>query len=176
MRRLRHFWGVARHRVPVQVHDLLNRLRLEHKLEIQSGYLLDLLDGDDFVRVHFWNKKTKRREKMDVSRVINCTGPEGDISKLDGSFLKQCLADGIIQQDPLKLGLEAEWPSLRVIGGHGKPQKGLYAIGNLLRGILWESTAVGELREQAVSIAGNILKSLSTLNAENRKSLEFNHK
>jgi uncharacterized NAD(P)/FAD-binding protein YdhS len=176
MRRLRHFWGVARHRVPVQVHDLLIRLRLEQKLEIQSGNILDLLDGGDFVRVHFWNKKTQRKEKIDVSRVINCTGPEGDIARLENSFLKQCLTDGIIKQDPLKLGLEATWPELQVIGADGNPRVGLYAIGNLLRGVLWESTAVGELREQAVSIADSILKSMGTQNAEYNNFLEYYHK
>lgn len=176
MRRLRHFWGVARHRVPVQVHDLLIRLRLEQKLEIQSGNLLDLLDGGDFVRVHFWNKKTQRKEKIDVSRVINCTGPEGDIARLENSFLKKCLTDGIIKQDPLKLGLEATWPELQVIGADGNPRVGLYAIGNLLRGVLWESTAVGELREQAVSIADSILKSMGTQNTEYNNLLEYYHK
>jgi uncharacterized NAD(P)/FAD-binding protein YdhS len=35
----------------------------------------------------------------------------------------------------------------------------IYAIGNLCKGTLWESTAVGELRAQAKLIAKGILES-----------------
>jgi uncharacterized NAD(P)/FAD-binding protein YdhS len=157
MKKLRHLWGVARHRVPVQVHDLLIRLQLSQKLLVQSGKLIDLLDGGDFVRVVYWDNNTQSQKKLDVSRVINCTGPENDVSKLTDYFLKDCLQNGLVKQDPLKLGIEATWPNLQVIGANGVEQKGLYAVGNLLRGLLWESTAVGELRLQATMISQSIL-------------------
>lgn len=157
MNKLRHLWGVARHRVPVQVHDLLVKLQLSQQLSIQSGTLIDLLDGGDFVRVVYWDKKTQSQKKFDVSRVINCTGPENDISKVSIGFFQGCLQSGIIKQDPLHLGIEATWPNLQVMSANGVEQQGLFAIGNLLRGLLWESTAVGELRLQAEMIAKTIV-------------------
>ena len=42
--------------------------------------------------------------------------------------------------------------------------KKLYAIGNLLRGELWESTAVNELRSQTEKVAQEIIRTEKTKN------------
>ena len=77
--------------------------------------------------------------------------------KLDDSFLKNCLKKGILIQDKLKLGISTDTDSFKVINSSGKMHKNLFTIGSNLKGELWESTAVNELRSQSEKLAGYLL-------------------
>jgi uncharacterized NAD(P)/FAD-binding protein YdhS len=72
---------------------------------------------------------------------------------LDKSFLKNCLLKGILTQDKLKLGIKTDTESFQIINSDGNPHTNLYTIGSNLKGELWESTAVNELRDQAEKLA-----------------------
>ncbi len=156
MSRLRHLWGVARHRIPLHIHDKLQQLRIEGRLHIVSGKLIDIIGNDDNIIALFYDKKQKQSVQLAVSRVINCTGPETDLLKLDDNYLKNALLKGIICQDELKLGINADPDTFEALNPAGKVQSGLYIMGSNLKGLLWESTAVSELRVQAEKIAGDI--------------------
>jgi len=156
MSRLRHLWGVARHRIPLHIHDKLQQLRIEGRLHIVSGKLLDIIENEGNIIALFYDKKQKQSVQLAVSRVINCTGPETDLLKLDDNYLKNALLKGIICQDELKLGINADPDTFEALNPAGKIQTGLYIMGSNLKGLLWESTAVSELRVQAEKIAGNI--------------------
>ena len=155
--RLRHLWGVARHRIPTHIHDLLQQLRVDRQLEVYSGKLLDICETPDRITVHFFNKKSRGTETLEVGRVINCTGPETDLSRMEGSFLKNAFSKGILIQDALKLGIEADPVTFETINKKGEKQPRLFVLGSNLKGVLWESTAVHELREQADRVARHIL-------------------
>ncbi len=156
MSRLRHLWGVARHRIPLHIHDKLQQLRIEGRLHIVSGKLIDITGEEDNIIASFYDKKQKQSVQLAVSRVINCTGPETDLLKLDDNYLKNALLNGIISQDELKLGINADPDTFEALNPAGKIQSGLYIMGSNLKGLLWESTAVSELRVQAEKIAGDI--------------------
>jgi len=156
MSRLRHLWGVARHRIPLHIHDKLQQLRIEGRLHIVSGKLIDITGEDDNIIASFYDRKQKQSVQLAVSRVINCTGPETDLLKLDDNYLKNALLKGIISQDELKLGVNADPDTFEALNPAGKIQTGLYIMGSNLKGLLWESTAVSELRVQAEKIAGDI--------------------
>ena len=162
MGRLRHLWGVARHRIPLHIHDKLQQLRIDKKLFIRSGKLNDIIERDGNIEVSFFDKKEKHEEKIFVSRVINCTGPETDLIKLENSYLKNLLERGVIFQDELKLGINADVKTFNAADKNGNSHKNIFVIGSNLKGMLWESTAVNELREQAERIAKNILQSTKT--------------
>lgn len=153
MSRLRHLWGVARHRIPLHTHDKIQQLRIDGKLFINSGRIIDFTESGNVVTVEYLDKKDSILKKLEVSRVINCTGPETDLMNLDKSFLKNCLLKGILTQDPLKLGITADTESFQVINRDGKLHSNLFTIGSSLKGELWESTAVNELRQQAAKLA-----------------------
>jgi len=97
-------------------------------------------------------KKNEIKE-LNVSRIINCTGPETDLNNLDKSFLKNCLLKGVLTQDKLKLGIKTNTETFQIINSDGKPHNNLYTLGSNLKGELWESTAVNELRTQAEKLA-----------------------
>jgi len=158
--RFRNLWGVARHRIPLHIYDKLQKQRIDDKLNIRAGKLLDLNEKNGYVEAEYWNKKTQRNEYLEVSRVINCTGPETDISRMEGSFLYKCLCKGYIVQDEFKLGINADADTYQVLDKYGRKIRNLFTIGSSLRGMLWESTAVNELRQQAEKLSEVILKYL----------------
>ncbi len=153
MSRLRHLWGVARHRIPLHSHDKIQQLRIDGKLHINSGKIIDITELNESITVQYFDKKENGIKAINVSRIINCTGPETDLANLDKSFLKNCLLKGILTQDKLKIGIKADTESFQIINSDGKPHTNLYTIGSNLKGELWESTAVNELRGQAEKLA-----------------------
>ena len=157
LRRLRHLWGVARHRIPLHSHDKIQQLRKEGRLRIGSGKVLDFKEKDSYIEVLYFEKKDNRYKRLDAGRIINCTGPETRLSKLDNSFLTKCLAKGIIEQDPLQLGIKTDIDSFRILDSKENPHPNIYAIGGLLKGELWESTAVSELRVQSKRLAAYLI-------------------
>jgi uncharacterized NAD(P)/FAD-binding protein YdhS len=155
--RLRHLWGVARHRIPLHVHDRIQQLRIEKKLHIIAGKINTINLSHEKAIIDFYNKKAGINECILVDRIINCTGPNSDIGKTSSTLLKQLFEQGIISQDKLKLGLQVDINSYQLVKQDGKVNHHFYTLGNHLRGELWESTAVNELRQQAKEVAQQIL-------------------
>jgi uncharacterized NAD(P)/FAD-binding protein YdhS len=58
--------------------------------------------------------------------------------------------NGIIQADPLFLGIKTDIKNYQIYSEENYP---IYALGNLLKGELWETTAINELRIQCEELA-----------------------
>lgn len=157
MSRFRHLWGVARHRIPLHVHDKIQQLRVAGILHIRSGRICDMQENGEGVLVKFHDKRSGREQEQLYSRVINCTGPETDLMKVEGSFLKHCLLKGILIQDELKLGVRASTDTYNIMSSQKEFHHNLFTAGSNLKGELWESTAVNELRIQAEKLARHLL-------------------
>lgn len=159
MKHLRHLWGVARHRVPINVYDRIIRLKLEDRLKVIKGRLLNIVNTENGIKVDFRNTRTYCDESILVSRVINCTGPQTDIGKSKNPFIRSLYESGFIRPDPLKLGIDAD-TEFRVLGKDGVPNDRILTLGGNLKGLFWESTAVPELRVQAENLADSLLREL----------------
>ena len=157
MNRLRHLWGLARHRIPQHVQDRILDLRLNNKLFIYAGKLKNMTELNGEVLVEFYDKKEGNLKQVKVGRVINCTGPETNLEKINNLFLQQALQKGLLMQDELKLGIDADPVTFEVKNNASQFQSNLYTLGGNLKGVLWESTAVNELRDQALALALHIL-------------------
>ena len=157
MSRLRHLWGVARHRIPLTIHDQIQQLRIEGQLRIKSGKITDFTETENGIKVDYFDKKDLKEKVILVGRIINCTGPETDIEKLSTPFLKNCLLKGIINQDSLKLGINANTETYQTINNQEYTHENIYTIGSNLKGMLWESTAVNELRFQSEKLAEELV-------------------
>ncbi|TYB57193.1 hypothetical protein FXF51_40910 [Nonomuraea sp. PA05] len=88
---------------------------------------------------------------LDVGWLVNATGPGGDVTS--DPFLAALIASGAARPDPLGLGLDAD-PDGALRG----PCERLFAVGPLLRGSLYETTAVPEIRAQAAALAPRLLE------------------
>lgn len=159
VRLLRHLWGVARHRLPLHIHDQLQQWQIKGELQVLAGRVQGIEPSPQGYQVQYQHQQTEY--KLTVSQIINCTGPETDLSQLKQGLFAQLLQQGLIQQDELKLGIQMDSETYQVRDAQGEAQAGFYAIGPLLRAQLWESTAVNELRQQALQLAQQ-LSSLRT--------------
>ena len=155
MSRIRHHWGVARHRIPFLSYDFIQKERIANGLEILAGKVVDLKQNKNNVIAHIFDKKSKIEIVVQFSLVINCTGPQTKIDKTGNELLTQLKKDGLIVQDELNLGINVN-DNYQIIDSNDRIDENMFALGNLLKGKLWESTAINELRVQAKEIAAFI--------------------
>jgi uncharacterized NAD(P)/FAD-binding protein YdhS len=94
-------------------------------------------------------------ERIRAAALIDCTGSQPDVSGGGQSLLSGLVNDGIVTAHHTGLGLVAD--------EHHQVADGLYAMGSLLVGQLWESIAVPELREQAAVVARSVLSGRAAL-------------
>jgi uncharacterized NAD(P)/FAD-binding protein YdhS len=103
----------------------------------------------------FAPKGEQAEQKLDADIIIQSVGLETDVRRTQHTLLQQMMTNGHIRSDPFGLGIEAT-PEGRVLhDGTAWPR--LFAMGSLLRGTLWESTAMPEIRQQARQLADQIL-------------------
>ena len=148
LRHLRHKWGVARHRAPLSGTRTIKRMLETQQLTVIKGRIFNIeTEREEFIIHYSGAGKTAESFKTEV--IINCTGPEPDITKTESVLLKQLIISGLIRSDELKYGIRA----LRT----GRINENMYTIGPPLKGLLWESTAVPEIRLQAKELASEII-------------------
>ena len=103
-----------------------------------------------------------RTERYDV--LIRATGLDTDIDRTSDPLIAGMREAGLVQPDPLGLGVLVD-DDFRVRDAAGRAQPGLYCIGPLLRGSLWEITAVPELRVAARRLANHLLAPAAAVSA-----------
>jgi uncharacterized NAD(P)/FAD-binding protein YdhS len=156
MRHVRPFWDVHRHRLAPQVAAQIESLREGGRLKFHAGRLEKLLELPDGAVAVFRERNTKKVRTLQVAKVINCTGPRTDYSKYQHPLLVNLLARGLIDHDPLALGLRAT-PEGEVLSHRGGPVGWLHTLGAPLKGELWECTAIPEIRTQAARLAEKLV-------------------
>jgi uncharacterized NAD(P)/FAD-binding protein YdhS len=90
-----------------------------------------------------------RRIELETDAVVNCTGTEAGIRQ--HPLLARLEAAGLCAPGPLGLGVATD-SSGRVLDRGGRPT-GMYTLGPLRRGELWETMAIPEIRTQAFGLA-----------------------
>ena len=93
---------------------------------------------------------------------------------MENSFLSQCIQDELICQDELKLGLNTNIENFKVLYKDGREHANLYTLGSNLKGELWESTAVNELRQQAEALSIILLANEDSENMQEDVSIGSN--
>lgn len=159
LRHIKYKWGIARHRLPAHIHRKLQQLRVDKKLVSCKASLQNLDENNNSVTVTFYDKKLQQTQTINVARVINCTGPVSDITRSDNKLIKNLVTNNLIAPDPLKLGINASFDG-EIIDATGNISDTLFTLGSHMKGILWESTAVPDLRVQADRLAGLLLNKI----------------
>ncbi len=148
---LRHvagLWDTRRHRMAPEVSRKIERMRCQGRLVVMAGRLLEHHDG----LAVFQPRGTNSRCTLPVEAVYNCTGLDMNLRTCSDPLVRQLREDGVIRPDARGLGLETDSQG-RVLG---TAWPHLLALGNLRKGQLWESTAVPELRGQALKVARSL--------------------
>jgi uncharacterized NAD(P)/FAD-binding protein YdhS len=142
---LRHRWAQLRHRLPLKVAKKIDVLKNSGQVEIHAGRLLDVAQAGELLRVRWHTRGTGEIKNLDVDLFVNCTGPSSRFESDGSLLLKNLLAENILVQDVEQLGFAA-LPSGALKKPDGNPYTNAFALGSLLRGTLWEITAVPDIR------------------------------
>ena len=143
-------WEVRRHRMAPAVYDRVNDYRKFGRLKVLAG-------GIEGAGSHGGKAQLRiNGEDLVVDAVVNCTGPLTDLTRTTDPLLRSLQARGLAAPDPLRLGVSAT-PDGQVKGADGDVVPGLYAVGPPRKGILWESTAIPEIRTQAAQVGRTVL-------------------
>jgi uncharacterized NAD(P)/FAD-binding protein YdhS len=164
LRHLRPYWEIHRHRIAPEVAEVITRMQQAQQLLIHAGCLQACHEQADGVTVIYRPRYSGASRTLQVSRVINCTGPECDYRKLQHPLIVNLLRAGLIRPDPLALGLEVS-PAGALVNAAGIASPLLYTLGPPRKGCLWETTAVPEIREQAKAMAQYLLHHLECQHA-----------
>ncbi|MEX2218292.1 MAG: FAD/NAD(P)-binding protein [Phycisphaerales bacterium] len=157
---LRPFWETHRHRAAPESWARIEDLARARRLRIQAGRLLDIAPRPAGLHITYCPRGVDGPTTLDVARVINCSGPETDLARVDDPLLRALRRRGLIATDPLGLGLLST-PDGAAIDVHAQPCERLSVLGPLRRPQLWETTAVPELRLQAAALAEHLLGALT---------------
>jgi uncharacterized NAD(P)/FAD-binding protein YdhS len=88
--------------------------------------------------------------------VINATGPATDVTGTSDPLLRALLNGGLATPDPLRLGLQANADGA-LLEVSGRSSDTIFTLGPPLRGQLYETTAVPEIRDQAAALARRLI-------------------
>lgn len=152
LRHARAYWDVHRHRLAPAVDVRIRAMEEEGRLRFAAGYLLaaDMRSGR--AEVTWRPRATDATETVVVDRVINCTGPEGDLLRAPDALVKNLLAAGRIGPDAHRLGMDVDQLG-RVRDAEGRPQGNVFAVGPMTKGEAWEIVAVPDIRRQVWDLA-----------------------
>lgn len=152
MRHLRPYWEVHRHRVAMPVAEEISGQLRAGRLSVVAGRIVGAELHAAGVRLAI-----RRRGEADPCGVegqwlVNCSGPQLDYQRIDDPLVRSLIDNGLARPDALSLGLDVT-DDHRLIGRSGLASNVLFALGPPVRGSLWETTAVPDIRKQCVSVA-----------------------
>ncbi|WP_162313047.1 FAD/NAD(P)-binding protein [Pseudoxanthomonas yeongjuensis] len=168
LRHVRSYWEVVRHRVAPEVGAVLDDLRASGQLDMRAGRLVRAGLRTDGAHVLI---RERGSEQIGVERfdyVIRATGLDTDIAQTTHPLASHLHEAGLISADAHGLGVNVS-DSLEVLDSRGAPIAGLYCLGPLLRGHLWEITAVPELRTAAKKLSQQLGLAGSNATAQGRR-------
>lgn len=149
LRHLRPWWDVHRHRIAPAVAARIEAMRDSGRLEVAAGRIVGVEGGSVTIA-----RRGGGELRRSFAAAVNCTGPQGDINRVEDPLVRQLIASGRARPDRLGLGLEVDRESR--VAGHG-PSPALYAIGPLSKGAFWEIVAVPDIRGQAAAVARDLV-------------------
>ncbi|MEP7041738.1 MAG: FAD/NAD(P)-binding protein [Dokdonella sp.] len=155
LRHLRSTWEVVRHRMPEQTASKIRALQDSGRLRILTARVREIDGGDPLLLAQLQPRGGARPYSVAADFVIQATGLESAAQTTSHTLVRQLLDHGVAQPDALGLGLAAQ-PDGRLLRPDGSAWHGLYAIGTLLRGSLWECTGMPEIRTLAQTIVRDL--------------------
>lgn len=169
----RHFrtrWNVMRHRIAPEIHRQLREAITHRRLEVVPGRLSECRNAGPLLKITVETHGAKR--SFEVGSVINCTGPQESYFPAESILLNNLVSRGTVQVDEMNMGIKIA-PNFSVLNHEGRNSQTLFALGSLLRGTLWETTAVPELRSQAFRVAENIADQMAETTVEKHSISEI---
>lgn len=156
LRHVRPWWDVHRHRMAPGVAARIFAAMASGQMTIERARLGRLVRKGRSVDAELLPVRGAAPIHRKVERVIDCSGPLGDIARIPSPLVQQLLQDGTLRPDALGIGLDVTNEGA-AIDRQGRVSKTLYAVGPMTRGVFWESTAVPDIRLHCEVLAEHLL-------------------
>jgi len=160
--RLKKYWEIHRHRIPVHSYNILEQLKTEGRLQVVNGKYPHISHNGGRLVFSYKQAPSLTHHSVHIDYVINCTGPLGNYLLGSNTLIKQLINSGLMRQDALKLGIDTGIRG-EVIMCNGIVLKNAYCVGPLRKASEWESTGVREIRTQADDVAALITDKVNKL-------------
>jgi len=156
---LRHvapYWSIHRHRLSPSAYTRVINMLERGQIEVIAGQINTLSVNDSALEVVIRQRGQNGLRSLHVKKLINCTGPNYDITRAANPLVKQLVSSGQIVPDKNRIGLEVT-DGYKTINATGEESERLFYIGPMLRAQHWEAIAVPELRVHASKLGGILL-------------------
>jgi uncharacterized NAD(P)/FAD-binding protein YdhS len=145
LRHVRPYWDAHRHRLPMEVHASVQAEFASGRAQLLQARATDVARHRESIRIAFKRRGSSTREFLETDLAFDCRGHAPD---LRSPLIQGLIAQGLACADAQGLGLAVK-PNGQVRDAAGCPRRGLFALGPLGQGSLWEITAVPEIVNQA---------------------------
>ncbi|MEP9404099.1 FAD/NAD(P)-binding protein [Sphingomonas silueang] len=152
LRHLRPFWDVHRHRLAPEIGAAIDALVAAGRLRFLGGKVQAVAADGRCATVTWRPRGSDARRTEAFARIVNCTGPQGNLLRSPEPLLRQLTAAGIVRPDACRLGIDVD-AATRVVAADGQAHPRLHAIGPMTRGMWWEVVAVPDIRVQCATLA-----------------------
>lgn len=149
-------WNVHRHRIAQEVHQRVTAALADGRLQIVTGTIVTLSSAGSRIRVTVAGT-SGANVVLEAGFVINGTGPRTSFSAAASPLYRNLLATGQVVVDELDMGIRVD-EDFAILERNGLRSRVLYAVGPPIKGTLWETTAVPELRQQTLRVAQTMLE------------------
>jgi len=133
-------WNIHRHRMPAGAERMINAMKQEGRLTLQSGRVVKVEEQDACVIVRY--RSGTQETTLRAALAFDCTGPR---TQQLPPLVQRLVEHGLVARAANGVGL--------ALDAQMKASPSIYAIGSMAVGMLLESTAVPTLREQAQAVA-----------------------
>lgn len=152
LRHLRAHWEVHRHRIAPALARKLQQELASGGLVVRAAKLLHARLERNGVRALLRPRGQERAAPEEFDVIVRATGFDTDVQNTHHALIAHLREADLVAPDELGLGLRSD-PAGQVVDRHGGIVPGLFLLGPLQRGQLWEVTAIAELRNAAAALA-----------------------
>jgi uncharacterized NAD(P)/FAD-binding protein YdhS len=149
------FWNVHRHRMAPAVAEQLHQLRDSGVFRSLAGRVVAIEPSPDALQLEVRLPSIERRYRWGTDWLVNCTGPSTFAFSDDQVLAQSLRRRGLARPGHLDAGIDTDAGG-RVLTVSGQPIEWMWALGSLRQGQLLETTAVPEIRSQALHVASAV--------------------
>ncbi len=150
LQRFMPWWNITRHRIAEPIYRQLKELQNSGKLTLIKGKVVKAESDGEYILAHMSDKIIFIR----AEKLILCSGYACNYPQL------QLLCNNLLDIPQLQAKLSCAQPDYKISSSHE-----IYALGPALTGVLFETTAIHEIRQQSAAISTALARQLHALNA-----------
>jgi uncharacterized NAD(P)/FAD-binding protein YdhS len=170
LRHARPFWDTHRHRLPPEVHGQIRAEFDSGRAILLRGRVTEVKRRPEGFKLTLRRSGSWEAEVLETDLAFDCTGHKPD---LGSPLIKSLLNQGLAYPDAHLLGVIVK-PNGQVIGKGNAITQGLFALGPLCQGSLWEITAVPEIVRQGDAAAKCIAATWDLVGMKRTCAFELN--